>query len=105
MATSQNIINSILSPKVVSDGNNGYTVKTDIVNVDRINYSTTQCGSVVISESSIDSSIDIPNTSASSIVIVTPTTSVVTPYYVATNGTKKTLHGPIGTYNYFIAKF
>jgi hypothetical protein len=101
MATSQNIINSILSPKVVSDGNNGYTVKTDIVNVDRINYSTTQCGSVVIS----GSSIDIPNTSASSIVIVTPTTSDVTSYYVATNGTKKTLHGPIGTYNYFIAKF
>ena len=41
--STQNIIQGIVSPKVVSDGTGGYQVKTDIVNVDNI----TTSGSIV----------------------------------------------------------
>lgn len=34
--TVRNILNHILSPKVVSDGNGGYTTKVDLVNIDNI---------------------------------------------------------------------
>jgi hypothetical protein len=34
--STESIIQGVLSPKVVSDGNGGYTAKTDIVNVDNI---------------------------------------------------------------------
>jgi hypothetical protein len=34
--TVRNILNHILSPKVVSDGTGGYTTKVDLVNIDNI---------------------------------------------------------------------
>ena len=34
----RNILNYILSPKIVSDGNGGYTTKVDLVNIDRIAF-------------------------------------------------------------------
>ena len=33
-SNTRNIINHIISPKIVSDGSGGYTVKTDLINVD-----------------------------------------------------------------------
>jgi hypothetical protein len=42
--TVRNILNHILSPKVVSDGNGGYTTKVDLVNVDTFQFSSQQSG-------------------------------------------------------------
>ncbi len=36
--TVRNILNHILSPKVVRDGNGGYITKVDLVNVDRVTF-------------------------------------------------------------------
>jgi hypothetical protein len=42
--TVKNILQHVLSPKIVSDGSGGYTTKVDIVNVDTIQFSQSQCG-------------------------------------------------------------
>lgn len=34
--TVRNILNHIISPKIVSDGNGGYTTRVDLVNIDRL---------------------------------------------------------------------
>lgn len=38
-SNTRNIINHIISPKIVNDGSGGYTVKTDLINVDDV-YAT-----------------------------------------------------------------
>jgi hypothetical protein len=55
--TVKNILNHIISPKIVKDGSGGYTTKTDLVNIDNLIFAspattagteaaplTTQCG-------------------------------------------------------------
>ena len=37
----RNILNHVISPKIVSDGSGGYTTKVDLVNVDTIRLNTT----------------------------------------------------------------
>jgi len=75
MATpTQNILESILSPKIVDDGLGGYLAKTDIVNVDMVQHSTTQCGQVTLSGGTL--TIPNPNITATSIILVTPIISV-----------------------------
>jgi hypothetical protein len=35
-SNTRNILNHIISPKIVSDGSGGYTVQTDLINIDHI---------------------------------------------------------------------
>lgn len=59
--TVKNILNHIISPKIVKDGSGGYTTKTDLVNIDNLIFAspastagteaaplTAQCGIVTI---------------------------------------------------------
>ena len=74
MATStQNILESIVSPKIINDGSGGYKVKTDILNVDMIQHSNSQCGQATISYDGTSSTVTIANhmITASSIILVT----------------------------------
>ncbi len=68
--TVRNILNHILSPKVVSDGNGGYTTKVDLVNIDNIVAGSITAGS---SES----------TDRSGVFTFTPTTTFTTTDSVA----------------------
>jgi hypothetical protein len=64
--TVKNILQHIISPKIVSDGNGGYVTRTDLVNVDNLLFTTkastagtgqnpltSQCGSVTVTGTSI----------------------------------------------------
>ena len=81
MATStQNILENILSPKIINDGSGGYKVKTDILNVDMIQHSTSQCGQATLSSGNaiiVDKLIN-----ANSVILLTSVTTeniIVTP--------------------------
>ena len=43
-SNTRNIISHIVSPKIVSDGSGGYTVKTDLINVDNLYYTGSLVG-------------------------------------------------------------
>ena len=43
--TVKNILNHIISPKIVKDGSGGYTTKTDLVNIDNLVFSSKGSGS------------------------------------------------------------
>jgi hypothetical protein len=105
-SNTRNIINHIISPKIVSDLTGGYTVKTDLINIDHI-YSNDRgtinangTSSVVVTNPSVN-----PN----SVIILTVKTvaGTVGPAYVATvtpgtGFTVKSLAGDTSIYNYLI---
>lgn len=102
----RNIIKHIISPKIVNDGSGGYTVKTDLINIDHV-YSNTK-GTVTANGTS---SVSVSNTSvtANSVVVLTVKTvgGTVGPAYVATttSGTGfsiKSQSGDTSIYNYLI---
>ena len=81
--TVKNILQHIISPKIVSDGNGGYVTKTDLVNVDNLIFTpkastagtgqnplTSQCGTVTITGSSVI--IYHSRVTASSIIFAVP---------------------------------
>jgi len=112
MATStQNILENIISPKIVSDGGGGYLAKTDIVNVDMVQHSLSQCGQVMLSTGTF--TVSNPNIIATSVILVTP---------IMTMGNMSYMYGVINnigsgftiqsssildnsTVNYFIAQY
>jgi hypothetical protein len=42
--TVKNILNHIISPKIVKDGSGGYTTKTDLVNIDNLLFASRGAG-------------------------------------------------------------
>ena len=115
--STQNIIQGIVSPKVVSDGTGGYQVKTDIVNVDNVtvsgsfsgSFATNQCGRAQLSNGT--ASVSVSGVIASSIILVTKATTGGTAAQYSVNAINNsfTINSSNGSdtsdVNWFIAKF
>jgi hypothetical protein len=102
----RNILQHLISPKIVSDGSTGYAVKTDLINVDHV-YSNVK-GTITANETN---SVSVTNseTTADSVIILTVKTvsGTVGPAYVSstTAGTGfsiKSSAGDTSVYNYLI---
>lgn len=89
--TVKNILQHIISPKIVSNGSGGYVTKTDLVNVHNLLFSeratttgsllnplTAQCGTVIVAAN--DSVIELYHSriTSSSIILATCMTAVGT---------------------------
>jgi hypothetical protein len=107
--STQSIIESIISPKIVSSGG-GYVAKTDITNVDMVQHSVTQCGQNTLS----DGIYAVANSAITlnSVVLVTPVVTGVATRYYGVNlvaGTGFTIYsssvGDTSKVNWFIAKY
>lgn len=65
--TVKNIVQHVISPKIVNDGSGGYTLKTDLVNVDRIvagkvlSDSTTTSSMVINAMPSMTAGMEVPD--------------------------------------------
>ena len=82
--TVKNILNHIISPKIVKDGSGGYTTKTDLVNIDNLIFAsrgtgpgsleaplTAQCGVVAFSAGQQFIDIFHSRVTANSIIVAT----------------------------------
>jgi hypothetical protein len=96
--TVKNILNHIISPKIVKDGSGGYTTKTDLVNIDNLVFSSKGSGS---------GTSTVPLTSQCGVAVIIPggnsvyvfhsrvtTTSII----LATNKTLETNNSRIVSY-------
>jgi hypothetical protein len=118
--STQNIIQGIVSPKVVSDGSGGYKVSADLVNVDNItitgsysgSFSTNQSGKAQLSNGT--ASITNASITSSSVILLTPigssTGGTATQYSVnVLNNTGFNIYSSntsdTSYVNWFIAKF
>ena len=103
----QNILQHLISPKVVSDGGSGYTVKTDLINIDHI-YSTLK-GTVTVNGAN---GIVVTNSevTANSVIIFTlknsnssvPNIPYITSITAGTGFTVRSQTSDGSTYNYLI---
>jgi hypothetical protein len=105
----QNVLQGILSQKVVADGS-GYAVKNDLVNIDTVNISSTstQAGSITTSSSDDTTDFIISGVTSNSIVVLTPKSVIDTYYWVTTSENKITItlaSAKATTFNYYIAKY
>jgi hypothetical protein len=105
-SNTRNILNHIISPKIVSNGTGGFTVKTDLINIDHV-YSNDR-GTITASGTTAVT-ITNPSVNANSVIILTVKTvsGTVGPAYVATatpgtGFTVKSASGDASTYNYLI---
>ena len=122
--TVKNILQHIISPKIVSDGNGGYVTKTDIVNVDNLLFTskattsgtslvplTTQCGSITIQSGSPINSVTVwhSRVTPNSIIFATTAGSLgfVTTVTPGNNNFEIVLSSIVsfGTISWFIASF
>ena len=119
-SNTRNLLQHVLSPKIVSDGNNGYATKLDMINIDNIYASGTiygTAGSVVgrttktvIANGTTNVSVSDTSVTANSVVILSLKTaggSTIGPAYVfsLTPGTGFSIKSQVGdtsTYNYLI---
>jgi hypothetical protein len=81
--TVKNILNHIISPKIVKDGSGGYTTKTDLVNIDNLIFASrgTNAGTEAAPLTAQTGEVFIPSNSKSVIVYhsrVTPNTIILT---------------------------
>jgi hypothetical protein len=103
----QNILQHLISPKIVSDGSSGYTVKADLINVDHI-YSTLR-GTVTVNGAN---PISVTNTeiTANSVIIFTlknsnssiPNAPYLTAITAGSGFSVRSQTGDGSTYNYLI---
>jgi hypothetical protein len=70
--TVKNILNHIISPKIVKDGSGGYTTKTDLVNIDNLLFA---------SSSNVTGSVLIPLTSQVGVVTIERLRDSITVYH------------------------
>ena len=70
--TVKNILNHIISPKIVKDGSGGYTTKTDLVNIDNLLFA---------SSSNVTGSVLIPLTSQVGVVTIARLRDRITVYH------------------------
>lgn len=114
-SSTRNLLQHTLSPKIVSDGSNGYTVKVDLINVDNVYasgnlYASGKNSGTVVANGL--SAVVVSNTSvtANSVVLLTVKTvgGTVGPAYVSavTPGVgftvKSNSSDSTSTYNYLI---
>jgi len=82
--TVKNILNHIISPKIVKDGSGGYTTKTDLVNIDNLIFAsrgadagsaetplTAQCGRVPVSGGALSLRVFHSRVTVNSVILVT----------------------------------
>jgi hypothetical protein len=82
--TVKNILNHIISPKIVRDGSGGYTTKTDLVNIDNLIFAsrgttagseaaplTAQCGRVPVSGGALSLRVFHSRVTVNSVILVT----------------------------------
>jgi len=110
----QNVLQGVLSQKVVADDGGGYSVKNDLVNVDTVNAigvnlasSSTQAGKVTTNALNPVTTFNVANVTSTSIVVVTPKASVGA-YYVTTGAGTITItlaSASAVDFNYYIAKY
>ena len=67
--TTRNILQHIISPKIVSDGSGGYQVKTDLINVDHIYSKLTGTATIVSGTGTV--TITNPEINENSIILLT----------------------------------
>jgi hypothetical protein len=67
--TTRNILQHIISPKIVSDGSGGYQVKTDLINIDHIYSKLT--GTVTITSGTGTATITNSEINENSIILLT----------------------------------
>lgn len=104
----QNVLQGVLSQKVVADGGGGYAVKNDIVNVDTVKISSTSTQAGRITFDGPGGVINLPGITADSIVIVTPVFTTVSYFYVTTAPNQITIVVDTDdsvTFNYYVAKY
>ncbi len=102
----RNLLQHLISPKIVSDGSTGYAVKTDLINIDHV-YSNVK--GTVTANGTTDVSVTNSEVTANSVIILTVKTvsGTVGPAYVSstTAGTGfnvKSASGDASVYNYLI---
>jgi hypothetical protein len=61
--TVKNILNHIISPKIVKDGSGGYTTKTDLVNIDNLIFASrgTTAGTIAAPLTAQVGGVDVPS--------------------------------------------
>jgi hypothetical protein len=82
--TVKNILNHIISPKIVKDGSAGYTTKTDLVNIDNLIFAsrgttagsegaplTAQCGTLPVSGGVLSVRVFHSRVTVNSVILVT----------------------------------
>jgi hypothetical protein len=112
--TVRNILNHIISPKIVSDGSGGYTTRVDLVNVDRLvlnsgtgdgtvnNPFTGQFGFIGSVPSGIGASLYHRDVTPSSVILTSlRILGVANGSFEVANDTS----GPVTTATWFIVKF
>ena len=112
--TVRNILNHIISPKIVSDGSSGYTTRVDLVNVDRLvlnsgtgdgtenNPFTGQFGFIGSVPAGVGRSLYHRDVTPSSVIITSlRILYVVNGLFEVANDTS----GPVTTATWFIVKF
>jgi hypothetical protein len=117
-SATRSIIESIISPKIVGDGNGGYVAKTDIVNVDTLtanvlsgSFSSQQCGKAVLSSGT--KQVLNNKITGNSVILLTPDVNDESPSgYYGVNldiGSGFTIHSSnqydTSTVNWFVAKY
>ena len=109
--STQSIIESIISPKIVSSGT-GYVAKTDIANVDMIQHSDNQCGSVTFASSGNPTSavVSVTGVKTTSIIMITPGNDWgVSRYWVTPSTNQFTIttvaSSPSVKFYWFVAKY
>lgn len=120
--TVKNILQHIISPKIVSDGSGGYVTKTDLVNVDNILFTaasttsgssgsplTSQCGIVDVNKTLY---VTVYHSRVTTNSIILASVRQATPYYVTSvvpsNGSFRiylNASNYLGKVNWFIASF
>ena len=70
--TVKNILNHIISPKIVKDGSGGYTTKTDLVNIDNLIFASRGTGT---------GSPEAPLTAQSGVVAFPPGRQIIEIYH------------------------
>ncbi len=77
--TTRNLLQHIISPKIVTDGSSGYAVKTDLINIDNVyisgNFSGKSVGTFTANGTSL---IVVSNTNvtANSVILLTVKTAI-----------------------------
>ena len=109
--STQSILESIISPKIVGDGT-GYVAKTDITNVDMVQHSSTQCGTVTFASSGNPTTavVSVTGVKSTSIIMVTPGTAMGTNTFYVSPGTNQftittNLSATSFIFYWFVAKF
>lgn len=90
----RNILQHIISPKIVSDGSSGYTVKTDLINIDNAYVNNQTTTDTLVVQDSVASSDKLTITTDTSKSYITTTTSTGTRSELVLSGADVEIKNP-----------